>query len=284
MIRTKPSPTTSIWALVCVLLLVSPLIAAEDGATLRGTVTALGANHETLKVPGALLKLTSTASGSAGLTAVTDDQGEYKFTNLSPGLYRLEISAPGFASQTRRLTIRPSDTTVEEVRLEIETVRTTVTVNTQSEGIQAKEATPALTIGQRTLQSVPLVNERFQDALPLIPGVVRGPDGLLNVKGARASQSGLTVNSANVTDPVTGEFAINLPIEAIQSVEVLTNPYAPEYGQLTGAITKVETRSGSEKFNVQGDSFFPRFRRRDGSFVGVEAFTPRVAFSGPLFN
>jgi len=112
--------------------------------------------------------------------------------------------------------------------------------------------------------------------------VVRGPDGLLNVKGSRASQSGLTVNSTNVTDPVTGEFAINLPIEAIQSVQVLTNPYAPEYGKFTGAVTAIETRSGTDKFNVQAQNFFPRFRRRGGAFVGVEAFTPRVTFSGPL--
>jgi hypothetical protein len=282
MIRTNYSPTRIISLLVCLLIFAAPLIAGADDATLRGTVTALGANNQTLKVPGALLKLTSTVSGSAALSAVTNDDGEYKFTNLSPGLYTLEITAPGFATQTRRLTIRPGDTTIEDVRLEIESVKTTVTVNTQGEGVQAKEAAPASTIGQRTLQSVPLVNERFQDALPLIPGVVRGPDGLLNVKGARASQSGLTVNSANVTDPVTGEFAINLPIEAIQSVQVLTNPYAAEYGEFSGAVTTIETRSGTDKFDTDFQNFFPRIRRRGGHFAGIEAFTPRLAFSGPL--
>jgi hypothetical protein len=148
--------------------------------------------------------------------------------------------------------------------------------------VDPKNAAPAAELKQEKLQTVPLVNERFQDALPLIPGVVRGPDGLLNVKGSRASQSGLTVNSANVTDPVTGEFAINLPIEAIQSVNVITNPYAPEYGKFTGAVTTIETRRGTDKFDVQVQSFFPRFRRRDGRWLGVEAFTPRVSFSGPL--
>src|SRR5215831_506589 len=282
MIRTKYSPTRIITLVLCLLVIAAPLIAGEDGATLRGTVTALGASHETLKVPGALLKLTSTASASSALSAVTDDEGEYKFTGLNPGLYTLEISAPGFATQIRRLTIRPSDTTVEDVRLEIESIKSTVTVNTQGEGVQAKEAAPASTLEQRTLQSVPLVNERFQDALPLIPGVVRGPDGLLNVKGARASQSGLTVNSANVTDPVTGEFAINLPIEAIQSVQVLTNPYAAEYGNFSGAVTTIETRSGTDKFDVDFQNFSPRIRRRGGHFAGIEAFTPRLAFSGPI--
>ena len=60
------------------------------------------------------------------------------------------------------------------------------------------------------------------------------------------------------------------------------NPYAPEYGQFTGAVTAIQTRSGSGKFNVDAESIFPRMRRRGGAFVGIEAFTPRVTFSGPL--
>ena len=126
--------------------------------------------------------------------------------------------------------------------------------------------------------------QRFQDALPLVPGVVRGPDGLLNMKGARANQSGLTVNSATVTDPVTGEGAINLPIEAIQSVEVVADPYAPEYGQFTGAVTAVQTKSGGEKFAVNAQSIVPRLRRRGGHIVGIGSFTPRVTFSGPIIK
>jgi len=113
---------------------------------------------------------------------------------------------------------------------------------------------------------------------------VRGPDGLLNIKGARASQSALTVNSATVNDPVTGDSGVNLPLEAIQSVQVLTNPYAPEYGQFTGGVTSIQTKSGSEKFNANAQSFFPRVRRRGGSFVGIAAFTPRVTFSGPVIK
>jgi len=194
---------------------------------------------------------------------VTNDQGEYKFTALAEGSYSLKVELAGFASRTVNVVVH-AVTTLDSIILDVADVSATVTVTTDSDQLNTSDTNQDANFKQDKLQTLPLVNERFQDALPLVPGVVRGPDGLLNVKGARASQSGLTVNSANVTDPVTGEFAINLPIEAIQSVEVLTNPYAPEYGQFTGAITKVETRSGSEKFNVQSDSFLPRFRRRGG--------------------
>lgn len=269
-------------AMALVLALSAAVMARNDGGTLRGSVSALGANNESFNVPGAALKLSGVVSGSTPLNAVSDDQGEYKFSDLNPGLYTLEVTAQGFGSQSRKIMIRPGETTVEDLRLEIESVKSTVTVSATDEGVDAKTAAPASTIAQKTLQSVPLINERFQDAMPLIPGVVRGPDGLMNVKGARASQSGLTVNSANVTDPVTGEFAINLPIEAIQSVQVLTNPYAAEYGEFSGAVTKIETKSGTDKFDTEFQNFFPRPRRRDGRFVGIEAFTPRLSVSGPL--
>jgi hypothetical protein len=93
------------------------------------------------------------------------------------------------------------------------------------DGSNSSDTAPPVSFNQNKLEPLLLVNERFQDAIPLVPGVVRGPDGLINLNGERSSHSGMIVNGANATDPLTGESAINLPIEAIQSVDVLTNPF-----------------------------------------------------------
>jgi hypothetical protein len=45
------------------------------------------------------------------------------------------------------------------------------------------------------------------------------------------------VNSANVTDPATGDVAINLPIDVVSSVQVISNPYDPAYGKFTGTVS-----------------------------------------------
>src|SRR5262249_51887604 len=180
------------------------------------------------------------------------------------------------------VTVGQGVTALDCIELEVGAVSATVTISESGDPLSTTEAAPKVSFKQDVLQKLPLANEQLQDALPLVPGVVRGPDGLLNVKGARSSQTGALVNSANVTDPATGDFAINLPLEAVQSVEVLTNPYSAEYGQFTGAVTSVQTRSGTDKFHADAQSFFPRVRRRGGSFVGIEAFTPRVTLSGPL--
>jgi hypothetical protein len=285
--KTLQIPKTLLTPLLSLLsiALFSGVAAAQSApsatGTLRGAVATAAPDGQSYNIPGASLKLKSPAQA---LDAMTNDAGEYQFKNLLPGAYTLEASVQGFKTASKSLTIRAGETAVENISLEVADVTATVTVTSATSvvGVQANETAPAITIKQNELQTLPLSNEQLLDALPLVPGVVRGPDGQINMSGARASQSAMTVNSANVTDPVTGDFAISLPIEAVQSAQVLTNPYAAEYGKFTGGVTAVETRSGTDKFNFEAQSFFPRFARRGGKWTGVEAFTPRLAFSGPI--
>src|SRR4030095_3237608 len=99
------------------------------------------------------------------------------------------------------------------------------------------------------MKPVPLFNEQFVDTLPLVPGVVRGPDGLINIKGARSNQSDLRVNAATVADPVTGEYGFRLPIDVIESVETFTNPYSAEFGNFSSGVTQIHTRTGNNGFH-----------------------------------
>ena len=271
-------------ALLITLSLAGTQAVLAQTSVLRGTVSVSSTSGAGEKLPGASLKLTPASSGQPSRSAVTNEQGEYEFTDLAAGIYTLQIDLTGFKQQTKTVTMQKAVTAVENINLELEGLTADVTVVEDGEGLNTTPAGESVSFKQDKLQTVPLVNEQFQDAIPLVPGVVRGPDGQLNLNGARSSQSGFLVNSASVTDPVTGESAINLPLEAVQSVEVVSNPYAAEYGQFTGAVTTVQTKSGSDKFNVDAESFFPRPRRRGGSFVGIAAFTPRLNFSGPIIK
>jgi hypothetical protein len=281
--RTARRWTVS-FALFMTLSLTGTQAVLAQASMLQGTVSVTSTNGAGERLPGASLKMTPASSGQPSRSAVTNEQGEYKFTDLVAGIYSLQIELTGFKQQTKTVTLQKDATAVENINLELEGLTADVTVVADGDRLNTMPAGEPVSFKQEKLRTLPLVNEQFQDAIPLVAGVVRGPDGLLNLKGARASQSGFLVNSANVTDPVTGESAINLPLEAVQSVEVVANPYAAEYGQFTGAVTTVQTKSGSDKFTVDAESLFPRFRRRGGSFVGIAAFTPRVTFSGPIIK
>jgi len=282
-LRTPRRWTVS-FALFITLSLTGAQAVLAQTSMLQGTVSVSSTNGADERLPGASLKLTPASSGQPSRSTVSNEQGEYKFTDLAAGIYTLQIDLTGFKQQTKTVMLQKNTTAVENINLELEGLTADVTVVTDREGLNTTPSGESVSFKQDKLQTLPMVNEQFQDAIPLVPGVIRGPDGQLNLKGARASQSGFLVNSASVTDPVTGESAINLPLEAVQSVEVVSNPYAAEYGQFTGAVTTIQTKSGSDKFNINAESFFPRPRRRGGSFVGIGAFTPRLNFSGPIIK
>ena len=127
-----------------------------------------------------------------------------------------------------------------------------------------------------------LPTDRFQEALPLLPGVVRDPRGRLSFNGTRPSQSTLLVNGANATDPVTGQFAVELPLRVVETVEVHAIPYSAEFGRVSGAVTDVRTVAGDDDWDLDVGGLMPNPRFRDGTLMGINKATPRVKVSGPL--
>ena len=150
--------------------------------------------------------------------SATDITGKFEFGAVSSGCYAVTATSVGLAGEGAGICLLAPGGVVDlSIEVKFGGLQESVKVSATPEGIK-------MIIDSSTLQNAPNISERFQDYLPLLPGVIRGPDGRINMKGARASQGGALVDSTNVTDPVTGEVAINLPIDAVSSVAVLSNP------------------------------------------------------------
>ncbi|MBV8631881.1 MAG: TonB-dependent receptor [Silvibacterium sp.] len=256
--------------------------AADDKAKtgrLTGTVSTQDGSAALIYVAGAKVQ----ANGPVTLETEADSSGRFSFGEVPAGTYALTASAPGLEDQ-QAVTVESAQTA--EVVFQLRPAVVTTSVNVTASADSASESVaPTQTISDKTLRDAPNMNERMETLLPLVPGVVRGPDGRINMKGARNTQSGALVNSANVTDPVTGGPAMNLPIDVVESVQVVSNPYDPQYGRFTGAVSSVETKTGSyEKYHYSIQNILPRWRDRDGSIVGIGAATPRMTLSGPLIK
>jgi hypothetical protein len=214
--------------------------------------------------------------------AITDEQARCRFSGLVPGQYNLEVTAPGMSGSSVVL-VSPNETATVSINLKVAVLKESVTVTADAERAALKEPSQQETIGKSAVVNSPNKDDRIDSVLPLIPGVVRGPDGTINMKGARSSQGGALINNANVTDPATGNPAMTLPIDVVQSVTVISNPYDPEYGRLTGAVSSVETNTGNfERFHASVQNLVPAPRKRGGDYVGIESWKPRVTLTGPL--
>jgi hypothetical protein len=279
--RSHRVPAGRLWALLVMLAL--PLaLAGQQGAEVSGHVRTFDAQGEPLMLVGAEVTLTSSTVPPASFKTRTDETGTYLFTDVRAGAYTLTAALEGYQPASQEITVESGSRLQVDLTLRLKQVETEITVHAETEGIQPDQTSSQAQVAAATLENAPLVSERFVEALPLVPGVVRGVDGLVKIKGARATQTGWLVNSANVTDPVTGQQAINLPIDVIQEVDVLPNPYSAEYGKFAGAVTKIETKPSSDKWRYSVNNFVPRLRRRAGHVRGVESATPRMSVSGPL--
>ena len=250
--------------------------------SIAGEVYNIGPDGQRAVVPGAHINL----NGPVERQTESDATGQYRFELLPPGRYTAEATATGLAGRLS-VDVAAGETAAAAIPLELTAVTSSVTVTATESSVPAvsEQSTQSTTINQSTVEAAPNTNEKVESLLPLVPGVVRGPDGRINMKGARSTQGGWLVNSANVTDPATGAEAMNLPIDVVSSVQVISNPYDPEYGKFTGAISAVETKTGSlDKYHLSVQNLIPRLRSRDGSIVGLESLTPRITFTGPLIK
>lgn len=242
-------------------------------------------NHS---LPGATCSLINPANSKVIATAATNQEGVATFTALTPGSYTLRIEDNGFETFTKNdVVVKDGSPTDLNVSLAVASVAANVTIRSPNEEVTSVDAgasTASGNIERKSLQRLPLATARVDEALPLIPGVVRSSTGEISIKGATEQQSALLVNGLNAADPASGNFRLNLPIDSVEAVQVFQHPYIAEYGQFTGGLTRVETRRGGDRWHVEFNDFLPDFRFKSGHLVGVAEDTPRLNFNGPLIK
>jgi hypothetical protein len=274
-----------IWAPAFVLaFLHAQGVAAQSPAGIvSGTVSLPGPDGQTVVVPGVTLSLT--CADMEPQSDTSNEQGRFRFADVPAGACSIVAELQGFQSAVKAVAVKSGETADVALRLDLEALHVEVNV-VGSQDPDTVEGGPMAARVERitvsVMQTAPIASERFQDALPLIPGVVRGPDGLLNISGTRSNQSALMFSNADGTDPVTGEDAIELPIDAVSVVQVRGAAFAPEFGLSAGAVTTVETQRAGDAWHVTVNDLEPRLRRRAGEFRGIESWTPRFTFGGPL--
>src|SRR5882672_1929895 len=246
-----------------------------------GTVSLPSPDGQPVVVPGVTLALT--CAGMEPRIDLSNETGQFRFADVPAGDCSIVAELQGFKSAVKALTVRPGESADVSLRLDVDVLHVEVSVIGSPDTVEGSPITARVDrISASVMQTAPIASERFQDALPLIPGVVRGPDGLLNISGTRSNQSALMFNNADGTDPVTGEDAIELPIDAVSVVQVRGAAFAPEFGLSAGAVTTVETQRAGDAWHVTVNDLEPRPRRRGGEFRGIESWTPRFTVGGPL--
>jgi len=265
----------------------SPVLVAQEKAS---TKLIINVRDELARpIRGAACSLFAASDLHKPIASVsTDENGAAVLSaQIRAGEYALIVKADGFDNNVSRLEVRDEVVATIEVSMKVATVSANVTVavpTDEATTVNNGSATPSANLQRATLQRLPLATGRVDEALPLVPGVIRSAIGEINIAGATEQQSALLVNGLNAADPASGNFRLNLPLDAVESVQVFQHPYASEYGASTGGITEVRTRRGGDRWHVELNDFLPDPRLVRGKVVGISDDTPHFNLNGPLIK
>jgi Carboxypeptidase regulatory-like domain len=231
-------------------------------------------------VPDATITLANTARKSE-FKAVSDGQGFYSFPTLPVGHYDLTIDAAGFKTQRKaNLTVDTDAALKLDVVLQIGQRSETVTVEATAAATEAQVDTVSTHLGEfvtgSQMTALPLNGRSYTDLLSIQPGIIPittllpnsvimagvtgglSPSGDLNpgnlsVEGQRESSNGFMVDGIDVQEHMNGGTSIVPNLDSIDEFRVLTNDFDPEYGNYSGGMVTVVTKSGSDTFH--GNAF-----------------------------
>ena len=257
-------------------------LAPSPSGMIWGAVTVLSQQGEPNPLEGIRVELAKGPEDLQPLGTVTDSAGHYEFTQLAGGAYTVRVSQQGFKPFAEEVSLGAAQTAVVDVTLALDTIVDKVEVKEQAGSLPTESSSPASTVNNTQLETLPLAQQKFRDALPIVPGVIRTLDGKLSVRGASENQGMLQVDSAKTVDPVTGSFSIPVPIDAIQTVSVDKTPFSAENGGFSGGLTTIETTPPPSDWFYKVKDFNVSLRGKNGHFVGISQATPRVSFGGPI--
>jgi hypothetical protein len=251
--------------------------------TIKGTVSATAGDPSARPelLPGAHLVLVNRDVPALAFKTVTDETGNFIFRDLPAAVYTATAEANGLPRVTSEIRLTTGATLFVEIVLTAN-VTESVTVRDEEGQLSTGETTTSNTVRAEKLEELPLRADNYQSALTLTPGVLRGLDGADHIKGTRAGQNAYTLNGADITDPVNGNLAFDIPLEASASVHVEENPCSAEFGKAIGGSSNLETKTGGEKFKFGATRVFPTFHNIIGG--KVDSFRPRLTFQGPVIR
>ena len=251
---------------------------------IRGAVTSISVQGDATALEGVLVNLSAGSHKPAPWSTLSDADGHFQFAGLSAGTYLLDVSQTGFKPFTATIVLQPKESRVQDIRLELATVASSIDVQGQASEITAHSADPDTTLTERELPALPMAQQKFTEALPLIPGVVRTMNGVLNIKGEVANQGMLLVDAAQMVDPVTGGFSVGVPLTSIETLNVFEAPYNSQYGGFSGGLATIETKAPPSQWQYSLLDFVPGLRMKKRHIFGVSAETPRLFLGGPLIR
>ncbi len=241
---------------VCIALLTLPISALAQITT--GTVSGRVVDSSGGVIPNASVTLISETRGTKSAALTTNSDGDYVFPNVAPDTYTVEVVAASFKVVKRTgVVVSGADRVgVPAITLVVGGTTETVTVAAEATLVQSQSGERSFAVSTAQIEALPIARGNFTNMIAFTPGVKNGG---FNQDGARlggASQDNLMMDGISAVDTGNNGQMVNMNIESIGEVKILTQGYQAEYGRSSGLQITAVTKSGTNQFHGSGYSVF----------------------------
>ena len=214
---------------------------AGSSGSINGTVV----DPSAAVVKNANVKISNPVSGYERSTA-TDASGHFSFSNVPFNPYHLTATATGFAPYTQDVEVRSTVPLTLSVALAVATFNMAVTVESTAEDLLETDSTFHKDMDRGLFDKFPLESpsSSVSSLVTLAtPGIAADSNGLFHGLGDHAENS-FSVDGQHITDQQSKVFSNQIPLDSVQSMEVIAGAPPAEYGGKTSVVINVTTRSG----------------------------------------
>ena len=233
----------SVFSFLFVFLVLATTVFAQSGGnstSVNGTVL----DPSGAVVPNATIELHNPVS-QFQRSATTDAAGNFSIPNVPFNPYHLSVTAPGFASYTQDVDVRSLVPVTVKITVQVATTATVVTVESAGDLVE-NDSTFHTDVDKAIVDRLPLESQSssLSSAITLVtPGIAADSNGLFHGLGDHAENS-FSVDGQPITDQQSKVFSNQIPLDAVQSMEVISGAPPAEYGDKTSIVINLTTRSG----------------------------------------
>jgi len=232
--------------MLAILAASSPVRAQITTGTVTGTVKDSQGNV----IPGATVVLISETRGTKSAPAVTNDTGDYVFPNVTPDTYTVEVTLEAFKTVRRGgIAVSGGDRVgMPAITLEPGALAETITVVGQSPLVQTQSGERSVAITSNQIENLPIARGNFTSLTALAPGVVQVGASAGGTRLGGAGQNNIMMDGISAMDTGNNGQMLNMNVDSIGEVKILTQGYQAEYGRSSGLQITAVTKSGTNRF------------------------------------
>jgi len=230
--------------IACVLIGFSTNTAGAQSVA-SGTVEGTVADPSGAVIAGATVSIRNPITGYQQTTK-SDSTGLFRFGNLPFNNYHIEVTQEGFAPGHQDVNIRSTVPTPVKITLAVSNITETVSVEAESSDLLEAVPYAHADVDISSLAKLPTLTpgSGLSDAIMLSsPGVVADSNGFFHPLGDHA-QTSYSIDGQPINDQQSKAFSTQIPVNAIQSMELVTGTPNAEFGDKTSLVVNATTRSG----------------------------------------